>query len=324
MSTPIIDLVPLPFKLGSYSSDVLQPELQTNDHDVYGAIALSVFPAAAQLDHFITDFAHDNYHAVSGTVPLSAVAFNNRRVGSTTRQLNAQGFAPFPGDLNDTQRILCDLALQGKSPELVARLRLAKHLPATRHPLTIWPIEGGKPVNLTLSRLSGGSSITELVLWCVRLPASAILDTRNLTGLPHWIGGLHELAAAAGAIYERDVAVDPGDKWGLRLRQIFATAYNANDDSHDEAYLNAIKGRLRFDDREIYPNAGAKRLVLSSLYPQGVQDFDAARDPRLVIPDKHTLRHELETLVTAQAKNLYLTHYGTLTRVSSHEGAKVS
>lgn len=324
MASPLINLVPLPLKLGSYSSDKVAAELQTNEHEFYAACALSVFPAAAQLDHLVASFKHDEYQAVRGNpVQLGAIAFSNRRVGSTSRQSSRQGFAPWPGELNDIENILAQLAMAGKNPELTARLRLAQYLPrGCCAPMTLWPIHGGRTFEFEATRVSGGSSISELVLWCVRLPKAAFGDACNLTGLPHWIGLKTELAEAAGSTTEHDVHVSPGDAWGLRLRQMFATCFNAADASHSETHLNALKGRLRLEDREIYPAAGQKQLLLSSLYAECVQDFDPARDPGLVIPPKRHLRHEFTTLTTTGAKDLRLAHYGTLVPVAAIEGVR--
>src|SRR5690606_6747945 len=115
---------------------------------------------------------------------------------------------------------------------------------------------------------------------------------------------------------------NPGDQWGLRLRAIFAQAYNAADNSFSETHLNAIAGRLRLDDREIYPNVGQRELRLGQLYAQCMQDFDHGRDPRLVVPDKSYLRHVLQSQLSVGAKDLHLTHYGTVQRVHAADGVR--
>ena len=322
MASPLINLVPLPLKFGSYSSDALSAELQTSEHEYLAACALGVYPATAQLDHFAAHFKHNEYQAVRGDVPLGTIAFANRDVASTTRQQSAQGLAPWVGDLNDTQAILCEMAERGLQPDLSARLRLAKYLPRTRNPMTLMPLVGGRKLELNLTRLSGGRSILELVLWCVRLPKHAFDDACNLTGLPHWVTLATEIPEAADVTSEHDVFINPGDSWGLRLRAIFAQAYNNADASFSEAHLNAVAGRLRLDDREIYPNVGQRELRLGQLYAQCMQDFDHGRDPRLVLPDKSYLRHVLQSQLSVGAKDLHLTHYGTVQRVHSADGVR--
>ena len=316
---PLIDLVPLTLKIGAYADNVVKAELQTEAQTYYAALALGVQPFASRLDHFVSLLKHNDYNAVSGDdVPLSAIAFNQR---ATTNQ-QARGLCPFPGELNDVNRILLQMALAGSSPDSAARVRLATFLPCTPYPLTVWPIVGGKKFEITLNRFASGSAITELVLWAIRLPRSAFTDACNLAGLPHWVGKKKALAAAAGATAREDAAINPGDKWGLRLRQIFAVCYNAADNTYSETHLNAVKGRMLLDDREIYPAAGAERLQLGSLYSQGITEFDCARDPRLLIPAQRKVRHELETLVTVGDKDLRLTHYGTLQPTSLNDGPK--
>jgi hypothetical protein len=326
MSSPIMSLVPLRVKLGGYSSNQVSGELKLPEHEYYAAAAVSVLPSSAQVTHFVTHLKHNDYQAVSrAPVPLGTIAFANRRASDTARQQSFQGFAPFPGELNDLDAIFGGLAVRGRDADLTARLRLAAYLPRARYPLTLWPLVGGKSLELVAQRVAGADAITELIVWAVRLPRAAFEDACDLTGLPHWVG--HEFVAelAAGEIVEEDVFMSAGDGWAIRLRQILAGTYTASGTgggigsltAHNEDFLDAVRDRIRMDDRELYPNQGQAQLRLGQLYAECLQDFDGARDPRLLIGERRHLRHVLAADVLADPpgeKQVYLTHYGTLER----------
>jgi hypothetical protein len=322
----MMKLIPLRVKLNSYSGDVVHGELKLPEHEYYAAAGMSVLPASAQLTHFVPHLKHSDYQAISrAPVPLGAIAFTNRRAGNTSRQTSYQGFAPFPGELNDLDAIFGGLAIRGRDADLAARLRLAAYLPRCRYPLTLWPMRGGKLFEFQARRIEGADPITELILWVVPLPKAAFEEACDLTGLPHWTGHEVDAEPAAGSVLEEDVFMSAGDGWAIRLRQILAGAYTATGSdggigdlsAHNESFLDTVRGRIRMDDRELYPNQGQIELSLGTLYAECLQDFDPARDPRLLVAEKRHLRHVLgaDTLNDPPGdRRLFLTHYGTLQR----------
>lgn len=317
----LLNITPIKLNVGSYSSDAVTLTGQLPTGEYLGAFALDAYPYATLLDHWATSFKHNDYQALSGDltdgVPLSAIASAPRRADVSGQALSAPGLAPWVGRLNDLNSILCELAMKGRTPTLAARLALAKHLPVTKHPMTVWPLRGGKSIDLNLRRVSGGTSITEATLWCIRLTKEAYGDMCDLTDLPHWVVKKLDLSASANETSEDDVTVDPGDSWALRLRAIFAQGHNAADtDSHSETHLNNVLARVRGDDRELLPNIAQDRFRFATLAAAGLQDFDAGRDPKLLIANKRAIRWITETEATTGAKKIFLTHYGTLVPAS--------
>lgn len=331
---PVSQLKIQPVKLTvSYSSATVGTATRTIERDTrLCAFAMTVKEVGAMTDHFATSLLHNNYQALGGDldsssgVPLGCIASKPRALGVTSRPVTRAGLAPWPGSMND----LCALN-ESKAPtlrkygssskealKLAYQLELAKYLGChSAWPFTLWPLEGGSPFTLTLRRPSGGTTLTEVILWTVKLPDNLFKNACSFAEMPFWANKKLDYSEAAQTPGEVALNINARENYGLRLQHVFAQGYD--DDGtpgFDETYADAISCKFKYENAEFFDAIAQSRVAITSLFPGFISDLEQSRNLDVLINPKSNLIFDLDKAATTNPIDLYLTAYGTCVEAS--------
>lgn len=337
MVKPLV-IQPVKLNVGSYTSNISRWSRTIERDTLLAAFAVSVKEVGALTDHFVTSLKHNNYEAVGGDVgttagvPLGAIACKPRQLAVTTQPGRRAQLAPWPGRYNDLDWINHEYARVARkfgsgSREaivLAARKELARHVGArSPWPMTLWPLDGGSDFVIDVRRLSGGTTPTEVILWCVKLPAVVYRNLCKLQELPFWANKKLDYSSDAQEIGEVALRIEARENHGLMLRHIFVQGYDDDGTpAFDEITADAFQGRIKYEGQEFYDGVAQARLALTTQFPAFISDVDEGRALNAMINPKANLVFDLYKALTSNAADLYLTAYGTLTPVGEFKQAE--
>lgn len=320
-----------------YTADVVQFSRNIERQTNLVVIGIAVGQRGALTDHFLFNsstnpaFRHNNYDALSGNsldstsgVMLGTVACAPRFLSSTSLLSQKEGFYPWPGRMNDVQRLtLLAIGMAKEDPrqaEVQQRLALALSMPETVYPCTGWPLEGGKQFIMNMRRISGGTTLSDVFLVCVKLPDDIYRNACQFAELPHWASMLLNVAAAAGVNTPQNLQVNAKDGYGLLLKQIYLNAYsnNAGTVAYDETYAAATSDQLSYENQQIYDGVAQEPIPLQIHYPAQVADYEQGRAINILMNPRSQLVFQItRQTATAQTRDLYFAAYGLVAQAEA-------
>ena len=320
---------PVTLTVGAYTGDLVTASRLIERNTKLGAFAITIKEQAALTDHFALNLEHNNYVAIGGPnidadsgVPIGMIAGNPRFLFAAGQPAHRVGIAPWPGRLNnigalENLRLPVVRKFGPSSPEaleLSARLGLAYALPATPWPMTIWPLEGGKTFTLAMRRLAGSvTTITEVILWCIKLPEDLHRNVCTFAELPFWSNLKLNLASGTGVDGQFNLEINAKESYGLLLKQILAQGYsdNAGVITYDEINVQNTRANVRYEANQFYDNIANSRVSLSEQWVGFMQDYDMPREFNVMINPKSKIIFDVErSAATPFARDIYLDAYG--------------
>ncbi|MDC1142112.1 hypothetical protein OAU50_03400 [Planctomycetota bacterium] len=284
----------------------------------YGLIAIGV--NAGLEDHFVRNMEQAHYKAVTGSVdpgegvPLHQIAFTPRSVVVTNDLCRCDSFAPFPGRLNDIDGIICKMALEGPTEHNMNALKFAKRLPRTTYPMAMWPMNVDSKFKMTGYRLSGGNTITEVVLYLVPLSKALHRSVCTRNDYPHWVTRKFTLSPAEGMASDPEVLRNQiGDDQSLQIRSLMFSAYNGDDLSLSESHASAVSLHMKYEgNRRIYNHDADTMRSSRWLAVRDLGAYDMARELGLVLAPEQAFEFYTEHTATVGSKDCYITLYGQI------------
>lgn len=261
-------------------------------------IGMVVKERAALTTHFLCNLdtpglRHNNYDAISGNtldstsgIPLGLVACAPSFLATTTGLSVREGFYPWPGRMNDVQRLsLLAIGMAKEDPrqaEVQQRLALALSMPCTPYPCTVWPLEGGKQFQMTLRRIAGAADLTKVWLVCVKLPDDIFRNACQFAELPQWCTQLVNIPETAGTSAPINLQCNSKDGYGFLFTQLFTPPYSQNplddtDIAFDITVAEETSLHLQYENQEIYDGVAQYPMPLSMQCPNFLSDFDCGR-----------------------------------------------